>query len=245
MTVTVETSSAGQWIAVFTLLLVVATFSGAAVAVLQDWIRSFIWHPELDLKITPRPPDCHKIPMTWQTQQGIQQADCYYLRAQIDNTGKQAAELVEVFLGEVRQRTPNGRFERRQAFMPMNLVWAHFNTPFLHRLSPHLPKHCNVAHVLKPSERARVPGSEDNPDFDRKKTALSLDLVVSPNTLSHLLPPGTFRLKLVLGAANTKPKTKWVEIALTGQWFDDENQMLSEGLQVRLLSDSEVEPIAP
>src|SRR4030042_863316 len=119
MEVTVETSSAGQWIAIFTLLLAIATFLVVLAAVFQDCIRSKVWHPELDLKIMPRQPLCHKIPMTWKTQQGIQQADCYYLRAQIENTGKQAAESAEVWLGEVRKRKPNRPFERRRAFMPM------------------------------------------------------------------------------------------------------------------------------
>jgi len=50
-----------------------------------------------------------------------------------------------------------------------------------------------------------------------------------------LLPPGTYKLKLVAGASNAKPVATWVEIHLAGQWFNDENQMLSTGLQIRQL----------
>jgi hypothetical protein len=244
--VTIEQGSSAEWAtAIATSVLAALTLLVAIVAAFQDRIRSWIWHPKLELHLIPEPPDCHKIPMTWEPSLGDKRrADCYYLRVQVANTGNQAAEMVEMYLDRVLERTSKG-FERRQSFLPMNLVWAHFNRPFLDRLSPHLPKHCALAHVLKPSERDRMSDAENNPDFNPDQTILSLDLVVKPNTKGHLLPTGTYRLKLVLGASNATPVTKWVEIDHTGQWFDDEQEMLSRGLQIRLLSDSEVKLIAP
>jgi hypothetical protein len=238
MQVTIEQGSSAEWAtAIGTIALAVMTFLAVLAAVFQDRIRSWIWRPELDLRILPQPPDCLKIPMTWPTQGGMSQADCYYLRVQVDNMGHQAAKKVELFLGEILEKTPSG-FARRQTFLPLNLLWANFREPtmFLDHLSPHVPKHCDVAHIIDPAARTSIPG-EDNPALGliSQQTALSLDLVVKPNTFSYLLPPGTYRLKLVLGAANAQPVTRWVEIVHSGQWFSNEQQMLSTGLQIRLL----------
>jgi len=243
MTVTVETGSAGQWTAFGTIALAVMTFLAVLAAVFQDRIRSWIWRPSLELRILPQPPDCLKITTRWSTRLGSpMQADSYYLRAQVDNVGHQAVNKVELFLGEVLEKTSSG-FARWQTFLPLNLLWANFREPtmFLDHLSPHVPKHCDVAHIIDPAARTSIPG-EDNPGLGltSQQTALSLDLVVKPNTFSYLLPPGTYRLKLVLGAANAATVTKWVEIIHTGEWFDDEKQMLRDGLQIRLLRDAEL-----
>jgi len=249
MQVTIEQGSNAEWAtAIGTIALAVMTFLAVLAAVFQDRIRSWIWRPKLDLRILPQPPDCLKIPAAWPTPGTVSQADSYYLRAQVENTGHRAAEMVEVYLGEILEQTPSGDFVRQQTFLPLNLLWANFREPtmFLDHLSPHVPKHCDVAHIIDPAARTSIPG-EDNPGLGltSQQTALSLDLVVKPNTFSYLLPPGTYRLKLVLGAANARPVAKYVKIALTGQWFDDQEQMLRDGLRIGPPSDSEVEPIAP
>jgi len=53
--------------------------------------------------------------------------------------------------------------------------------------------------------------------------------------LNHLLPPGIYRLSIVVAAANAKPLTKTLEIHLNGQWYDMESKMLEEGISIRLL----------
>lgn len=236
MTVTVETGSAGQWTAFFTLLLAIATFLAVLAAVFQDRIRSWVWRPKLELRIMPAPPDCHKT--FWTLPDGTR-APCYYLRASIENVGRRAAERVGLFLSELLEKTSNG-FERPQGFLPMNLVWAYFNEPFLDHLSPHIPKHCAIAHVSHPSARHAL--GEDNPSLGlgRDQTVLRLDVMWPPNTLGHLLRPGTYKLRLVVESTNAMPVTKWIEIVHTGKWFDDEQEMLSTGLQVRLLRDAEL-----
>ena len=58
---------------------------------------------------------------------------------------------------------------------------------------------------------------------------------VKPYTLSYLVPFGTYRLVIVVSAANAKPVTKTLEITVQGDWYDDEGQMLKEGLAVQVL----------
>jgi len=232
-----------KWTAIGTLVLAFFTLLAVGVAVFQDRIKSRIWHPTLALHILPQPPDCLKITTTWSTRFGsVMQSDSYYLRVQVENVGHTAADMVEVYLADILELNQKGDFEPRKAFLPMNLEWSNFEKPpiLLDHLSPHMPKHCGLAHIVDPKNRTSMP-REDNPsaNLKPKQTALSLELVVKPNSGSHLLPPGTYRLKLVLGAANAITVTTWVEIVLNGQWFDDENEMLSKGLIVQHLNEAE------
>ena len=68
-----------------------------------------------------------------------------------------------------------------------------------------------------------------------EKTILSLDTEVKANTLSHLLPFGKYRLVILVAAANAKPVEKTLEISLKGEWYDDEQRMLGEGIGIKLL----------
>jgi hypothetical protein len=237
--VIIEHGSTAEWLTAFgTMALALATFAAVFYRSIISWFR----RPKLELRILPTPPDCLKITMRWLTQFGSpMQADSYYLRVQVKNVGHTAAEMVELFLAEVLEQGPKGDFRPRQAFLPLNLVWSNFKEPLilLDHLSPHVPKHCDVAHIVDPRARASMP-DEDNPvlGLSPQQTALSLELVVKPNSGSHLLPPGTYRLKLVLGVANAATVTRWVEIVHTGQWFSSEQQMLNTGLQIRLLDHS-------
>ena len=99
-----------------------------------------------------------------------------------------------------------------------------------------MEKHCDLGHILKPDMRAFFP-AEENPSLGvgRDATLLSLDLQVQPFTMSHLLPPGTYRLRLLIAAANAKPVERSFEIIVTGNWLDDEARMLSEGVALRIV----------
>jgi hypothetical protein len=69
----------------------------------------------------------------------------------------------------------------------------------------------------------------DLPGVADDQTILVLDLEVPPATLSHLVPPGAYRLELRV-AANCAPVTKAIELTITGKWFEDQNQMFLDGL---------------
>src|SRR3972149_450001 len=130
----------------------------------------------------------------------------YYLRFRVKNSGNLRAELVEVYAAELLKRQADGSFKRQDWFLPMNLRWSHTGQPFLDAISPGMEKHCDLGHILKPNMRAFFP-AEENPSLGvgRDATLLSLDLQVQPFTMSHLLPPGPYRLRLPIAAANAKP----------------------------------------
>jgi len=210
---------------VMTLVVVVAIF--------EDKIRAWFTRPNLNVSIQMSPPDCHQIPIG----QPPLEADGYYFRLRVTNLGSQKAELVEVFAAELSSRLPDGRFEIVKSFLPMNLSWSHLHGLFFPAISRGIYKHCDLAHIIDPQKRHQFAYEDKSwPNIPSQKTILSFDTVVKPNTLSHLVPFGVYRLVILVAAANAQSIRKTLEISLSGDWYDDEQQMLSEGIGIKLLA---------
>jgi len=43
--------------------------------------------------------------------------------------------------------------------------------------------------------------------------------MVAPNHHGHIIPPGTYRLDVLVPAENATPKHKIVEIVIAGPWY--------------------------
>ena len=76
--------------------------------------------------------------------------------------------------------------------------------------------------------------NEAIPDIDPSETVFSLDLEVLPNTRSHVVPPGTYRLGLKIAGANCTVTDWTVDFTLTGKWFAEENRMFQEGIAISI-----------
>jgi hypothetical protein len=206
-------------------------------AVFGDWFYRLIWRPILDIRIEEQPPDCSYIPTNFKT---ASQAGCCYLRIRVYNIGKVTAESVEVF-AESLERKEDGTFKPVRDFLPLNLVWSHFFPPVVY--FPKIPpggevfKHCDLGHIIDPVVRSRLPAEdgEDHPSLKAysSKTLMSLSLISRPNSGSHLIPPGVYRLRLGAVAANADLKWKTVEINLTGKWSPKELDMLGREILVK------------
>jgi len=210
----------------------------AVIAIFQDKIRAWITRPKFDVSIEATPPDCLKIPIVHCDAEGEQSvvADSYYLRFRVINRGNQKAESVEVFAAGLLKRQADDTFKELDSFLPMNLLWANYRKVFFPAISPGMYRHCDLAHIIDPKKRAQFRTEDKSwPNISHEKTILSLDTAVKPHTLSYLLPFGKYRLVILIAAANAKPVKKTLEISLTGEWFDDEQKMLGEGVGVRLL----------
>ncbi len=233
-----------DWLsAIGTLLAVVAALF---IAIFQDWLRSIFSRPRLEVSISLNPPYCHKIvkhftdpPLAPDNQlYGKQfQADCYYFRLRIKNNGEVRAEHVEVYAAELTKQVADGSFHLVETFTPMNLVWSNIGTTYLPAISPKMEKLCDLGHIIDPDKRKMV-FDDNNPNLNvsSSETTFSFDVEVKSYTLGHVIEPGRYRLKLITGAANSKPIEKILEINLTGKWFDDERKMLAEGISIAILS---------
>lgn len=64
---------------------------------------------------------------------------------------------------------------------------------------------------------------------------LAFDFQVEPNVEGHLAEPGSYRLIVVLGAANVRPRQYTLEMEFPGEWYEDEARMLRDGFGMRLV----------
>jgi hypothetical protein len=233
-----------DWLsAIGTLLAVLAALF---IAIFQDWLRSIFSRPRLEVSISLNPPFCHKTKKYFTYPQlapdnqlyGKQfQADCYYFHLRIKNNGDVRAEHVEVYAAELTKQVASGSFQLVETFTPMNLVWSNINKTYLPAISPKMEKLCDLGHIIDPDKRKMV-FEDNNPNLNvsPSETTFSFDVEVISSTLGHTIEPGRYRLKLITGAANSKPIEKTLEINLTGKWFDDERKMLAEGISITILS---------
>jgi hypothetical protein len=231
-----------DWLsAIGTLLAVLAALF---IAIFQDWLRSIFSRPRLEVSISLNPPYCHKTlryltypPLAPDNQlYGKQfQADCYYFRLRIKNNGDVRAEYVEVYAAELTKQVADGSFQLVETFTPMNLVWSNIGQSYLPAISPKMEKLCDLGHIIDPDKRKLI--SEENspdPNGSAEETTFNFDVELISSPHGHVIEPGRYRLKFIIGAANSKPIEKTLEINLTGKWFDDERKMLAEGISIAI-----------
>lgn len=222
----------------WTAIEAIGTVAAVVVALFYRDIRDWIRRPRLViLPIESGPPDWVKVPTARRrldTGEVIAEADSYYLRMRVRNEGHTRAEQVEVFAAKLLKEQ-DGKLSEVENFIPMNLEWAHRGAA-LPGLSPDAYRYCAIAAIYDPKKRPQFPPQDEEwPDVPRDKTILSLRVENPTNAKGYLQPSGTYRLELELGAANARPKEKTLEITLSGTWYDDEDEMFSEGVRIRLL----------
>ncbi len=219
----------------------VSTTVLAIIAVFHDLLRAWVMRPVLAVSIEPHPPDCQKLKLGHKerSDDGVTYPtiDAYQFRLRVKNRGRYKAESVEVIAQGLCKRQVDGQsFKRDSSFLPVNLLWTHLRQPFYPVISRGTHKHCDVVHFFRPSDRRNIPFEERTwHDVDASQVILSLDTSRKSYTLSHLVPPGTYRLSIIVAAANAKPLTKTLEIHLSGKWYDMQSKMLEEGISIRLL----------
>lgn len=222
-----------------------ATLVIAVVAVFQDWIRGLIWKANLEiLPIKVVPPDCHKIPVGhtlihWHENvryEDRREADSYYFRIRIKNKGNVPAKLVEVFAESLTRRRQDGTFETVSSFLPMNLVWAHINQVYYPLIPAKTSRLCAFGHIVDPDKRSEFP-EETNPRLEVQdgEAIFSLDLMTKPNSYSHLIRKGVYRLTLSVAAENSEHISRVVELNFPGTWEQDEDSMLANGIDIKLV----------
>jgi hypothetical protein len=220
-----------------TILLATFTFVLALVTAFQDSIRAWLRRPKLTLATGTCPPEAHKTVTVHRTDPSIS-AECYYFLLRVENSGNSRAENVEVFAKRLSRKQADGTFSPVDTFLPMNLLWSFSRTPILQALPPGFYKHCSLGHIINPARSREFP-SESAPDSEQKGssiplTTLVLDVEFLSNARTHLLSPGTYRLELSIGAANSKARDCVLTIGHTGIWYSSDSDMLSRGVSLSL-----------
>jgi hypothetical protein len=218
-----EIGTLAQWAGVF------GTFAAVLVALFKEEIFRRWRRPELRASITLSAPDCHKTVIRL-LPDGLS-ADCYYLRLWVENVGKTRAETIQVFMAKLLRESADRSFRELHDFLPMNLKWSHGGGVFAPGISPTMGAHCDLGRVIDPQHRKRF--GDDLAGVPDDQTILALDLEFKPNTMSHLIRPGTYQLHLKIAASNCAVVNKMIELTIKGSWFIEETRMFSEGLGIR------------
>jgi len=214
------------WAVLVSLLGVSVALLLGVVGIFQDRIRSLFRKPKLNVSIKLESPDCHKIPM--RNLKTGEEYDSYYFRFRIENAGNHQMEDVEAMITEVYKKVSNS-YEKVKSFLPLNLVWAHYRYITMPKIQPHLFKHLDFGHITK-SDAANLSffGIRENPNI-----VFQLDIAVIPNTGSHILLPGDYKIKIIFAANNLKPQEKVYNLVIKDNWNDDEERMLEENVSIK------------
>ncbi len=205
--------------------VLVALFLGI-VGIFQDWIRSWFRKPKLSVSIKVAPPDCHKTSF-YRADIDRKISDTYYFRFRIENTGNYFAEDVEAMITGVYKKDSND-YAKLDNFLPLNLVWSHYRQITIPKIQPMLFKHLDFGYVLKSN-------TEYLKRFDIQSTSsvfFEFDVAVRPNTGSHILLPGDYRVKITFAGNNVKPVEKIYHLMIKDAWNDDEKEMLKNNIEI-------------
>lgn len=218
------------WGTVADWLVAVGTLVLAAVAVFQETIRGWFYHPAFHVSIKTEPPDCVAVPFT--APDGTFVADSVYLRLWVENTGSATAKNAEVYAKELRRQRADGTWERVGAFPPMNLKWANVGTIYFPSIAPEMGKHCDVGHIADPARRHLLHEDAPRLALTDQQASLAFDLMAAPNHRGHIIGPGEYRLAILVAAENVRPIKRTIAISLRGGWDADETRMLRDGVGV-------------
>lgn len=225
------------------IITVAAAILGVIVGFLLDWIKSAFVKPELSVEYhhSTNKADAMKLPLINQeTQLFYMYGWAYYFRMRVINKGRIAANSVEVFINSLEKLNDSGIYEK-QNFLPMNLAWSFGRQIDPHEkrliyfpsISPKMGKYCDIGHIYHPAHREQY--HTRLPSVDAVDTDFRLDLAITTKSGFHVLSKGMYRIKFVVGATNAKPKQKTLQINLSGNWFDDEENMLKTGINIEII----------
>lgn len=215
-------------------LVAIGTLILAAVAIFQETIRGWFYHPNFHVSIKTEPPDCVAVPLTKSDGSGTFVANSIYLRLWVKNVGNATAKNVEVYANGLQRQRADGTWERVAAFPPMNIRWANLGTIYFPSISPKMGKHCDVGRIVDPSRRHLVHEDVPRIELTNEQTSLSFVLISPPNHMGHIVGPGNYLLEILVAAENARPITRTIEISLRGTWYADETRMLRDGVGVNI-----------
>jgi hypothetical protein len=217
-------------------VIAIGTAILAIVVLFQDFIRSWLKTPFLEVTTGSCTPYCKKLLFK---DDSNKQADGYALRIRVKNVTpflrlKSRAEKVEIFALSLLRKQTDGSFQHLQDFEPRNLIWSHTFSP-LTDISPEMERYCFIGRMLKPESRHNFPDF-DNETFPMNETCLRIDVDIPRHTKDHIIRPGSYRIECLIGSADTKAEKKTFEIHVSGEWFDDEIKMYEKGLSIKAVS---------
>lgn len=216
-------------VALYTLLLFLATLVVAAIALFQEHIKRYFFHAKLVISTSTSPPTCVMVPTCYKDSTREAWGDGLYLGLWVKNEGNEPAHDVEVFGNELRRLRMDNTWEVVSLFPPMNLLWANLGMPALD-VSPGARRRLDVGSIIDPSRRADLGLDADH--LEKGRTALRLATIVTPNHKGNIVTYGDYELDVEVSARNFHATRHTLSIRLSGTWYPNEEQMLSDGVAI-------------
>jgi hypothetical protein len=144
---------------------------------------------------------------------------------------------VEVFAERLFRRNANGIFENVREWPAMRLLWAHVLRPERSILAG-AQAHCDLGFIARHYPGAYIAQSVPTPGEQAARERLKLSpeimvfeftLEVKPNHGRHIVAPGEYCVVLSIAALNADMIRRGVQIRFSGQWSDDEQEMMNNG----------------
>ena len=206
------------------IVLASITFLAVLVALFQERIRQYFNSAKLDMKINLVPPDCHKISLTNGTT-GQHLCNSIYIRIRISNVNSPSAENAEVILSNFWEITSENNKKVLEKFLPMNLVWSHFQ-PRTHviKIPKGISRHCDFGYFAPIGEQGNV--------------WLKLDTITQPNPVAggeipNIIKQGKYVFELLISGDNVVPQRKTWQLEFDGLWSEDEKEMLDKHIKIK------------
>lgn len=228
-------SSFAQWVSgVGTLLAVI-------VALFKDSLMRKWRKPRLMATCAKEIPWTVRVPIsvytTTQTPGQVNvlwSGSCYFIRLQVENTGRTRAEKVQVRALKLERRGIDNEFADIPTTLPFNMKWA--NSPptaavtVLDGISSGMSAFCDLISLCDPANphQRRPTGASTNTTTGQ----LQLEFELPDEWV--LLTPGTYRLTLRIAAANVSPFDQTLQFTHSGNWTPDDVAMRRDELGVAL-----------
>lgn len=160
----------------------------------------------------------------------------YYFRLRVENVGNSKAEQVEVFaksLEEIEEKDEGETCRIVDKFIPINLNWTHTSNTLQNSLAQGTEKMCEIGRFIEPYY---IPSDVRSfLELKENETAFWFSVGAQDGLLNYIISPGTYRLHLVVSAANARPKEQKLKIVIKGKFDQDIKKMLEENVMIKLL----------
>jgi hypothetical protein len=190
-----------------------------------ELLKKKYYAPDLQIEFKHNPP---------YSRQSITRAGwlAYYSQFCVENKGKSPAKSCEAILEELWLSNSRGKFVKEKNFLPVNLEWAiyhqqpggHLIKTIFENIKPDGKKYCGIGHIRHLND------SSEKSVFYRDKPEHKFFLDVRPKL--HAQPdcilPGKAKIKIGVYAANAPKIERNFVIKWSGNWKDEEEDMLKE-----------------
>ncbi len=191
-----------------------------------DTFKKWRLAPRLHIECKNKPPYCHRTKLAF--QEPSEEFYTYYFNFTVENHGKSQARSCEVVLEEVWTADEKYEYHQVKEFWPTNLM-LHGNL-YMDINPGRPPIYVAIGHISEPKcqEKREHPYSIATDKSDSNRFIFDF-----PSGQRHFAkidsrPYGRHLFKVAIVGENFKPVRKQIELYWTGNWTEDEDQMLTK-----------------